>query len=86
VIHLWYPLGTDYDGQYTSFGNMLKSASASATIGKTACFLLAGSDGQGNLYQTQEDNCQSIKPTVCRKNLGMSYTKLSQFCNFLFSF
>jgi hypothetical protein len=61
--------GTDYDGTYTSFGNTLKNTSPS-NIGKTVCFLLAGSDGKGNLYQTQQDNCQSVKPTICRKNIG----------------
>jgi hypothetical protein len=65
-----YIIGTDYDGTYTPFGTSLKNASPS-NIGTTACFLLAGSDGKGNLYQTQQDNCQSVKPTICRKNLGM---------------
>jgi hypothetical protein len=64
--------GTDYNGTYTAFANTLKSTSPVA-MGNTACFLLAGSDGKGNLYQTQPDNCQSVKPTICRKNIGKKH-------------
>ena len=67
-----YISGNDYDGSYTSFGNSLKTLSASGDniIGNTTCFLMAGSDGQGNLYQVQNNTCETPTPTVCRKNIG----------------
>jgi hypothetical protein len=32
---------------------------------------MAGSDGKGNLYQTQSVSCQTSAPTICRKNIGI---------------
>jgi hypothetical protein len=32
---------------------------------------LAGSDGKGNLYQTRTVSCQTLAPTICRKNIGI---------------
>ena len=70
TFFLYVLIGKDYDGTYTSFGYRLRSVSGGVTVGRSECFLLAGSDGHGNLYQVLNDTCLSVKPTICRKNIG----------------
>jgi len=59
-----------YPGDLTSFGTNILNKTNINGIGSIDCLLLAGSDGQGKLYQAKLESCQTPQPTICRKNIG----------------
>jgi hypothetical protein len=70
LIDIFPFLDNEFNGYMTAFGGSIHSKVEFNGISSSKCLQLAGSDGKGNLYQTQSVSCQTAAPTICRKNIG----------------